>query len=90
MIQPIIAVQGTLQADGTLILDEKPNIPAGRVEVVLRPSPKPEEQASEGWWPYIQRIRAEREAAGYHFLSEAEMEAHLLWLRDDEERIDRI
>jgi hypothetical protein len=44
----------------------------------------------EGWWPYLQRVRAEREAAGYRFMDEAEMEGHLLWLRDDEERIDRI
>ncbi len=38
----------------------------------------------------MQRVRAEREAAGYHFMTEAEMEAHmeahLQWLRDDEER----
>jgi hypothetical protein len=29
-------VEGTLQPDGTLVLDEKPNLPAGRVTVVLR------------------------------------------------------
>jgi hypothetical protein len=38
----------------------------------------------------MQRIRAERETAGYPFLSEAEMEAHIQWLRDDEDRIDRV
>ncbi len=44
----------------------------------------------EGWWPYMQRVRAEREAAGYHFMNEAEMQAHLDWLREEEDRIDRI
>jgi hypothetical protein len=38
----------------------------------------------------MQRTRAEREAAGYHFLNEAEMQAHLAWLREEEDRMDRI
>jgi len=29
-------IEGTLKPDGTLELDEKPNLPAGRVTVVLR------------------------------------------------------
>jgi hypothetical protein len=29
-------IEGTLQSDGTLVLDEKPKLPAGRVTVVLR------------------------------------------------------
>ncbi len=33
----VIVIQGTLQGDGTLVLDEKPNLPPGRVTVVLRP-----------------------------------------------------
>jgi hypothetical protein len=84
-----IIVQGTLNPDGTLELDQKPNLSPGRVTVVLRQATEPASPA-EGWWPYMQRVRAEREAAGYHFMNETEMEAHLLWLRDDEERIDRI
>lgn len=84
-----VVVGGTLKPDGTLELDQKPNLSPGRVQVVLRL-----EQASaptkEGWWPYMQRVRAEREAAGYPFMNEAEMHAHILWLRDDEERIDQI
>ena len=83
-----ITVEGTLKPDGTLELDQKPNLPPGRVTVVLRQEIEP--ATHEGWWPYMQRVRAEREAAGYHFMNEAEMEAHLLWLRDDEERIDSI
>jgi len=82
-------IEGTLKPDGTLDLDEKPNLPPGRVTVVLRQEAvvKP---AEEGWWPLMQRIRTEREAAGYHFMPEAEMNSHLMWLRDDEERMDTL
>lgn len=84
-----ITVEGTINPDGTLELDEKPNLPPGRVTVVLRPATEPA-PPQEGWWPYMQRTRAEREAAGYHFLNEAEMQAHLAWLREEEDRMDRI
>ncbi len=84
-----IIVEGTLKPDGTLELDQKPDLSPGRVQVILRPT---QEAAGvqEGWWPYMQRIRSQRETSGYHFLSEAEMEAHIQWLREDEDRIDRI
>ncbi len=89
MSQDVVEIQGTLQPDGTLVLDEKPDLPPGRVAVVLRQVSEPA-IPQEGWWTYMQRVRAEREAAGYHFMNEAEMEGHLQWLRDDEERIDQI
>src|SRR5437016_2231359 len=83
-----IVLQGTLKPDGTLELDQKPNLSPGRVMVVLRQESQAAPQ--EGWWPYLQRVRAEREAAGYHFMNEAEMEAHIQWLREDEDRIDGV
>jgi hypothetical protein len=74
-----VVIEGTLKPDGTLELDQKPNLAPGRVTVVLRQeSGAP---SAEGWWPYMQRIRAEREAAGYPFMNEAEMQAHIEWLR---------
>ncbi len=30
-------IGGTIQPDGTLVLDEKPSLPPGRVHVVVRP-----------------------------------------------------
>ncbi len=59
-------IEGTIQSDGTLVLDERPNLPPGRVTVILRQTtesapPPPQED----WWQYLQRIRAEREASGY-------------------------
>jgi hypothetical protein len=84
-----IVVGGTLKPDGTLELDRKPDLAPGRVTVVLRQEAETA-PPQEGWWPYMQRIRAEREAAGYHFMNEVEMEAHIQWLREGEDRIDRI
>jgi hypothetical protein len=75
-------MDGTLKPDGTREWDQKPSLPPGRVQVVLRPAQEPA-PAQEGWWPYMQRIRAEREAAGYRFLTEAEMEAHIQCLREE-------
>ena len=79
-------VQGTLKPDGTLELDQKPNLEPGRVTVVLNRVPEPT-QAKENWFQCLQRIRAEREAAGYPFMNEAEMNAHIEWLREGD-RID--
>jgi hypothetical protein len=85
----LVVVKGFVKPDGTLELEGQPDLPVGPVEVVLRALATPP-ASEEGWWPYMQRIRAEREAAGYHFMNEAQMQAHLDWLRDDEERMDRI
>ena len=74
-------VEGTLQPDGSLVLDSKPNLPPGRVTVVLRQesnAPPPQED----WWQHLQRIRAEREASGYPFMNDEEVNAHIEWLRE--------
>jgi hypothetical protein len=85
-----IMVAGTIKSDGTLELDQKPNLAPGRVTVVLRQEAEAAPPIEEGWWPYMQRVRAEREAAGYHFMNEMEMAAHMEWLHDDDDRMDRI
>jgi hypothetical protein len=77
-------VGGTLQPDGTLVLDGKPNLPPGRVTVVLRQeaaTPPPEED----WWQHLQRIRAEREASGYPFMNDEQVQAHIEWLREGDQ-----
>ena len=75
-----IVVEGTLKPDGTLELDQKPSLSPGRVTVVLRQSEA--NPPKQDWWQYMQRVRAEREAAGYHFMNEQEMQAHVDWLRE--------
>lgn len=52
-----ITVEGTLMPDGSLELDQKPDLPAGRVTIIVRQQTEPAIQ--EGWWPYVQRVRAE-------------------------------
>jgi len=81
-------IEGTLKPDGTLELDQKPNLSPGRVQVVLRqegePKPPPED-----WWQYMQRSRRELEASGAKFMNEEEIKAHNEWLREPD-RIDEM
>jgi hypothetical protein len=82
-----VVVEGTLRLDGTLELDQKPNLSPGRVQVVLRPAQEPA-PPKEGWWPYMQRVRRELEEAGYPFMNEEEMNAHIEWLREGDRMDD--
>ncbi len=89
-----IVVNGTLKPDGTLELDQKPGLPAGRVTVVLRqesgiaPAANAE-PPKENWWQFMQRARKELEASGAKFMNEEEVNAHIAWLRE-EDRIDEL
>jgi hypothetical protein len=83
-----ILVQGTLKPDGTLELDHKPDLPPGRVTVLLRQESKPA-PPKEDWWQYMQRARRELEESGAKFMDEEEMKAHIEWLREPD-RIDEM
>ena len=76
-----VMVEGMLQPDGTLILDRKPPLPSGRVTVLLRQAPN-QAPVNETWWQSLQRSRRELEAAGSNFMNDAEMDAHIDWLRE--------
>jgi hypothetical protein len=84
-----VVLQGTLKADGTLELDKKVSLPAGRVQVTVQPLPQPKLQG-EDWWQCMQQIRAEREAAGYPFMTEQEVQAHIEDLRSGDERLEQV
>ena len=75
-----------LKPDGTLELDQKPNLSPGRVTVVLRQESQPPPQ--EDWFQYLQRIRARREAEGYPFMNEEEMNAYIEWMREGDRMDD--
>lgn len=81
MSQTEITVEGTLKPDGTLELDQKPNLPAGRVTVLLRQESAPA-PPKEDWWQFMQRTRRELEAAGSHFMNEEEVQDYIEWLRE--------
>jgi hypothetical protein len=76
-----VVLEGTLKPDGTLELDEQPKLAPGRVKVVLRHESEPT-PPKEDWFQHLQRIRAEREAAGYPFMNEEETNAYVEWLRE--------
>jgi hypothetical protein len=86
MTQNETVIEGTPKPDGTLELDEKPNLPPGRVKVVLRREAE-SRPLLENWWRYMQRSRRELEASGARFMDEPELEAHIDWLREGD-RID--
>lgn len=81
-----VIVDGTLKPDGTLELDQKPDLSPGRVQVVLR-GETDISPPKEDWWQYMQRARRELEQSGCRFMNEEEMETHLDWLREGD-RID--
>ena len=87
MKPPEEALTGTLRTDGTLELDAKPNLPPGRVRVVLQAVGEPEQQ-EENWWDYMQRTRRELEAMNYPTMTTAEVESYVEWLRGDDDRIE--
>jgi hypothetical protein len=76
-----IVVEGTLNPDGTLDLDQKPNLSPGRVTVVLRQQHEME-APGEDWWQFMQRARKQMEEAGCRFQDEKEIQAHVEWMRE--------
>jgi hypothetical protein len=76
-----IIVQGTLKPDGTLELDQRPNLPPGRVSVVLRSLPQL--PANDPFFAMLQEIWDARARAGLTPRSVAEVEAQRQRLRDE-------
>jgi hypothetical protein len=85
MTTPVVELQGTLQADGTLLLDEKPNLPPGRVRVTVQPVL---DITQTDIWQYVERIWAEQRARGHVPRSKEEIDADIAASRqEDEERM---
>lgn len=86
-------VRGTLLPDGTLELAERPSLPAGPVEVTIRPfsTPARTSVSGENWWECLQRLRAEREASGVPFRTREEIDIEIEEMRSGGvDRIDEI
>lgn len=87
MAMPIVELQGFLQADGTLVLDEKPNLPPGRVRVTVQPSEVQGGDVIE----VLHRIHAEQAARGHVPRSREAIDADIAAMRqEDEERMQAI
>ncbi len=81
---PPLVIAGTLNPDGTLQLDERPNLPAGRVRVTVQPLAPPAPPGDT----LASRMRAVwdgQKARGHVPRSQEEVEADLHALRDDAE-----
>jgi hypothetical protein len=78
-------VQGTLNPDGTLVLDQKPHLAPGRVQVMVQPLP--ELPADDPFWQRMQAVWHAQAANGHVPRSVEEVEAERREMRDEwEER----
>jgi len=69
-----VIVQGTLKPDGTLDLNQKPNLPPGQVVVTVQPL-TPTLAAKPGLADVIDEIHRDQQARGFQGRSAQEIEA---------------
>ena len=83
MNRETLEVQGTVQPDGSLVLDEKLNLPAGRVRVTVQPRSEPLNPVR--FLAMMERIWADQKARGHVPRSREEIDAEISELRDEAE-----
>jgi hypothetical protein len=76
-----VVIQGFVKPDGTLELDGKVGLPAGRVSVTLEPLPYSQE--TDPFFMMLRSIRAAREQAGLRPRTREEIDAQIRELRDE-------
>ncbi|MBI1918681.1 MAG: hypothetical protein HYS12_28640 [Planctomycetes bacterium] len=73
-MEPItVELEGTLQPDGSLLLDRKPDLPPGRVRVILRS----QVTAEQRFWDTMNAIWEGQKARGHVPRSREEVDAAL-------------
>ena len=88
MTTNVIEVQGTLREDGTLVLDDKPNLPPGRVRVTVERVP---DLAQTDVWQVLERIWAGQRARGHIPRTREQIDADMEAARhEDEERMQAL
>jgi hypothetical protein len=80
-------IEGMIQPDGTLVLDEKPNLPAGRVQVMVQALPELPE--GDPLWDMMKSIWAGQKARGHIPRSADEVEAERRETRESWEERQR-
>jgi hypothetical protein len=73
-------VEGTLKPDGTLELAQKPNLPPGRVRVIVQALP--ELPDGDPFWDMMKSIWSEQKARGHMPRSVEEVEAERRAMRE--------
>lgn len=76
-------VQGTVQPDGSLLLDQKLNVPAGRVRVMVQPLRQPANPAR--FLAMMEQIWADQQARAHVPRSKEEIDAEIDQLRQEAE-----
>jgi len=71
MATPIVETLGTVREDGTLELDQKVQVPPGRVKVRVE-CVQPPALAKETLVEFVNRTRCELAAAGHRFMNDEE------------------
>ena len=84
-----VVIRGTLTSDRSLVLAERPSLPSGPVEVIIRSLPTTD-TAGEDFLHYLQRARAELEAASAGFRTKEEIDAELGELRSGDKRLEEV
>jgi hypothetical protein len=84
-----VVIRGTLTPDGSLELVERPSLPPGPVEVIIRSLPTVN-TTSEDFLQYLQRARLELEAEGASFRTKEEIDAELEELRTGDKRLEDV
>ena len=79
---PPARVKGTLRPDGSLDLDERPDLPPGRVQVVVTSEESPDATARDTK-SVLERIWRERVATGMVGRTRGEIDASIGTLRDE-------
>src|SRR5262245_59667144 len=77
-----VVVQGTLEPDGTLRLDERPALPGGRVRVTLEPL-EPPAASGPDWWDVLAGIWKDQAARGHQPRTREQIDAELDAQRDE-------
>ena len=85
---------GTLEPDGTLKLDQKPNLPPGRMTVVLRQEAEAAPPEDDPFWQRMQAMWDAQKAGGHVPPSVEEVEARQRHMREGwaerQEAIERL
>lgn len=87
-----VVIGATLKPDGTLVLDEKPNLAPGRVQVILQALP--ELPDGDPFWDMMKQIWYEQKVRGHVPRSAEEIEAERREMREGwarrQEAIERL
>ncbi len=86
MIPTTIELEGTLQADGSLLLDAKPNLPPGRVHVILMS----QEAAAEHFLASMKEMWANQKERGHVPRPKEEIDRELEAYREEWEEHQRV